>query len=98
MFERFFSLLTLFLSVYSQTTNICGNVDCSLIGSLKYEDLCKKPSDITESTRNKICATSCLGIGCKTICNCKIYNTANCCYSGKQCTPNFVKIVCGSIS
>jgi hypothetical protein len=98
MFERFFSFLTLFLSVYSQTTNICGNVDCSIIGSLKYQDLCKKPSDITESTRNKICATSCLGFGCKTICNCKIYNTANCCYSGKQCTSDFVKIACGSIS
>ena len=100
MFERFFLLLILFTSAYSQTTNICGNVDCSIIGSIKYEDLCRKPSDITESTRNKICGssyTSCTGIGCKTICNCKIYNTANCCYSGKQCTSDFVKIVCGSI-
>jgi hypothetical protein len=84
----------------SQTTNICGIVDCRLIGSLKYEDLCKKPADITETTRTKICGnsyTSCVGIGCKTICNCKVYNSANCCYSGKQCTSDFVKAVCGSI-
>ena len=102
MFERIFSFLTIFLSVYSQTTNICGNIDCSIINSsLKYEDLCKRPSDITEAIRNKVCSSSytlCVGIGCKTICNCKVYNVANCCYSGKQCTSDFVKIVCGSFA
>ena len=87
------------LSVYSQTTNICGNVDCSITSSFKYENLCKKPTEITETIRNQICGssyTTCSGIGCKTICNCKVYTVANCCYSGKQCTTDFVKTVCGS--
>lgn len=98
---RILFLLFLFYSTYSQTTNFCGNADCLFIGSLKYEDLCKKPTDITESTRKQICGslyTNCIGFGCKSMCNCKVYTVANCCYSGKQCTSDFVKIVCGSMT
>lgn len=103
-FRKLFFILFIILKIisptYSQTTNVCGNIDCSVISSLKYSDLCKKPSDIIESTRTKICSSSytgCSGIGCKTICNCKVYTVANCCYYGKQCTSDFVKVVCGSL-
>ena len=96
-----YALLAFHYNVFGQTTNICGNVDCALIGNLQYNDLCKKPTHISETTRNKICGnsyTSCNGISCKFMCNCKVYSVANCCYSGKQCTSDFVKNVCGSLT
>lgn len=97
----FIFLLFTTINTHAQTTNICGNMDCSLITSYKYDDLCKKQSDITEFMRTKICAysyTSCTGIGCKTLCHCKIYTLVNCCYPRKQCTTDFVKSVCGILN
>lgn len=90
-----------FSKINAQITNVCGNVDCNVAVGFKFEELCKKPTEISETTRSKICGASyntCKGLTCKALCNCKVYNIANCCFPNKQCTSDFTKIVCGSLS